>query len=123
MILQSLAAYYDALLERKTPGVPEPGWSAAPVSYALALSPEGELQSLLSLKVETQRGKKMLELPQTMIVPFQQTKGTGFDPNFLCDNAAFLLGLDTKGKPERARKCFEATQTLHRSMRRPMSLK
>ena len=113
MILQTLTAYYDTLLERGTPGVPRYGWSAARVSCALALSPKGEPQAVVSLLVEAQRGKKTVEVPQVLQVPFQQEKGAGFNPNFLCDNAAFLLGLDTKGKPDRARKAFEATRELH----------
>lgn len=113
MILESLAAYYETLLARGVSGVPRSGWSAAKVSYGLELSPDGALIGLLPLKVPELRGTKQVEVPQLLTVPFQQEKGAGLNPNFLCDNALFLLGLDTRGKPERALKSFEATRDLH----------
>ena len=121
MILQALTDYYETLLSRGEEGVPPVGWSAAKVSYALSLSPSGTLLNVLPLKREVQRGKKTAEVPQVLIVPFQQEKGAGIAPNFLCDNAVFLLGLDLKGKPERSRKAFEATRDLHLSLLRDVT--
>ena len=33
--------------------------------------------------------------------------------NFLCDNSAYMLGIDAKGKPERTRECFAACVRKH----------
>ena len=40
----------------------------------------------------------------------------GVAANFLCDNAGYLLGIDSKGKPQRTRECFEASRSLHEQL-------
>ena len=37
----------------------------------------------------------------------------GVAANFLCDNSSYMLGDDDKGRPERARQCFESCKALH----------
>ena len=56
MILQALVKYYETLL-KDGKAVPE-GWCSAKVSYALNLSKEGALQSVIPLKQPQERGKK-----------------------------------------------------------------
>ena len=104
MILQSLVQYYEALERQEE--VTRPGWSQAKVSFALELSPEGELKRVLPLKVEKPKGKKMVWAPQSMRVPEMVTRASGLAANFLCDNSSYILGIDKKGKPERAKNCF-----------------
>jgi CRISPR-associated protein Csd1 len=55
------------------------------------------------------------EVPIEMLVPERVTarSGVGVRANFLCDNAAYILGLDTKGSPKRTAECFEACRKLH----------
>ena len=87
MILQSLVEYYEILRQKDKDGtVPQPGYSPAKVSYALELSPEGELLGVLSLRVKQQRGKKEVEVPQVLLVPEQDTRAVNIHPYFLCDN-------------------------------------
>jgi len=48
-------------------------------------------------------------------------KGTPWDEdviaaNFLCDNSSYALGVDQKGKPERAKQCFAAFAALHHKL-------
>ena len=43
----------------------------------------------------------------------QLKRASGIAANLLCDNATYLLGIDAKGKPERARQCFEAAKERH----------
>jgi CRISPR-associated protein Csd1 len=57
--------------------------------------------------------KDKKEYPQEMYVPERVTRSSGVKANFLCDNAAYVLGLDTKGNPQRALECFEACRKLH----------
>lgn len=99
MILQALYRYYEILLKVEDPDVEiaPPGYSSTGVSYALNLSDSGDLLEIFPLFVAVQRGKKMVEVPKRMVVP-EQAKRTGINPiaNFLCDNAAFVLGISEK---------------------------
>ena len=51
-----------------------------------------------------------------MELPAAVKRTLGIEPNFLWDNAGYLLGIDGKGKPERSRKCFEASRRLHHAL-------
>lgn len=111
MILQALAAHYEDLAQRGE--ADRPGWGPAKVSFALVLSETGDLLQVASLKTQQQMGKKLVTAPQVLAVPMPKKRTVGIEPNFLCDNAGYLLGIDGKGKPERTRKCFEAAKALH----------
>lgn len=112
MILQSLVRHYDALADQ---GMISPvGWSTAKVSFALEIARDGSLLGVIPMKIPSRDGKK--EVPQPMRVPEQVKRASGIAANFLCDNGAYLLGIDDKGKPERTRKCFEAAKELHREI-------
>ena len=114
MILQSLVQYYEALERRGE--VAKPGWCRAKVSFALELSPEGELKRVIPLKEERLKGKKMVWEPQLLKVPEMLTRSSGVAANFLCDNSAYLLGVDNKGKPDRAKDCFYCAKEKHKSI-------
>lgn len=104
MILQSLCRYYDQLLETHPDEISKPGWCPRRVSFMLNLSPEGELSGIIPSSDDKGQQKS---------VPEQVKRSSGVAANFLCDNSSYLLGLDDKGKPERALKCFEAARELH----------
>lgn len=114
MILQALNEYYNALEARG--GTVRRGWSPAKVSFALVLDRQGALVDLLPLKQTVPRGQKMVEIPTTLEVPQQSKRAVNIQPNFLADNSSYFLGADTKGKPERAHKCFEASRALHEQL-------
>ena len=111
MILQALVRHYEQLAAKGR--LETPGWQSVKVSYALRLSENGELRAIEDLREETLRGKKTAWVPRTMQVPEQVKRSSGVASNFLCDNAAYMLGVDSKGKPERARACFEACAARH----------
>lgn len=111
MILQALVRHYEQLAAKGK--LEAPGWQSAKVSFALRLSEDGELRVIEDLKEETLRGKKSVWLPRTMQIPEQVKRSSGVSSNFLCDNAAYMLGVDSKGNPERARACFEACAARH----------
>lgn len=114
MILQSLVKYYEILANAEDSHIPKLGYGKVNVSYAVNLSLEGELLNIIPLKISAQRGKKMVEIPQSMEVPEQEKRaGIGAKSNFLCENASYVFGVDNKGKPERAKACFEAFKQLH----------
>lgn len=113
MILQSLVKYYEIMANDEESNISKMGYSKANVSYAINLSLEGELINIIPLKISVQRGKKTVEVPQSMEVPEQEKKSSGIISNFLCENSSYVFGVDNKGKPERAKACFEAFKELH----------
>lgn len=117
MILQALNRYYDRLVEAGT--LERPGWSPVKVSYALQIDGEGNLKRVLPLLHEEERGKKKVLIPQVLNVPAQEKRAVGIVSNFLCDNAGYLLGIDSKGKPERTLKCFQTCKELHEKLLGP----
>lgn len=108
MIISALCQYYDRLLENPESGVAKPGWCSRQVKYLLVLSPEGELKAIEPCG-DGSRGEEML-------VPEQVKRSSGVAANFLCDTSSYLLGVDTKNKPERSIKCFEASKALHEQL-------
>ena len=114
MILQTLTQYYEDLLARGD--IDRPGWARAKVSWGLELAPDGQLLAVLPLQDEQPRGKKTVLVPQMLAVPEPVKRSSGVAANFLCDNSAYLLGIDAKGKPERAAQCFAACRALHQDI-------
>lgn len=107
MILTALVRYYDVLAAQGK--APKEGWAPRNVSYALSISLEGELLDVIL----TNKEDKTPVRPQEMILPEPEKRTVGIAANFLCDNAAYLLGIDSKGKPERALQCFISAKELH----------
>lgn len=116
MILQALVDYYEALAERGE--IARPGWGLAKVSYALSLDENGRLLHVTDVRHEEPRGKdgKKTWVPTVMEVPEPVKRSSGVAANLLCDNSAYLLGIDKKGKPERTLQCFEACRALHQKV-------
>ena len=104
MILQALADYYEYLVVEHPDRVARPGWCSRQVAFMLELSLQGRLVGIIP--AEEKRG-------WTRTVPEQVKRTVGIAANLLCDNATYLLGIDAKGKPERARQCFEAARERH----------
>lgn len=114
MILQALVGHYQDLAARGE--IAQPGWGPAKVSYALCLDDAGQITQVISTKVNEQRGKKTVSVPQEMELPAPVKRTVGIASNFLCDNSSYILGSDNKGKPERSKDCFSACQQLHHAL-------
>ena len=115
MILQALAKHYENLAEQGK--VSRPGWCHAKVSYAVNLSETGEILSITSRKVEETRGKKTVWVPASLAVPEMVSRsGLKIVPNFLCDNAKYMLGIDAEGTNQRVLDCFQATRDKHQAV-------
>lgn len=114
MILQSLVKLYEALAECGT--LERPGWSPVKVSWGIEIDDDGCLLRMLPLENEVIKGKKTLLVPRVMNVPAPVKRTVGIAANFLCDNSSYALGVDQKGKPERAKKCFAAFVALHHKL-------
>lgn len=109
MILQALVEYYEALAAKGE--IAKQGWGLAKISYALNISADGDLLSVLPLAKENTVGKKIVIVPQKIMLPEGTKRSSGVAAQFLWDNASYILGFDKGGKPERSKKCFEATKT------------
>ena len=118
MILQALTAYYNSLAEKGK--LNRPGWQGIKVHFALQIDSDGYLVRVLPLMLPETRGKKQVMVPQVLSLPEQTKRTVGISANYLCDNAAYMLGIDTKGKPERAKNCFEACKSLHHKLLGPV---
>ena len=114
MILQALTEYYQAL--EQDGKIAAPGWSSVKVSFALCLGTSGTLEQVVSIQTEQQKGKKTVLAPQSIPLPAPVKRTVGVAANFLCDNSSYLLGIDNKGKPQRALECFAACKALHESL-------
>lgn len=111
MILQTLTEYYQSLAQAGK--IAAPGWGPVKVSFALYLTPNGTLEGVSSTQVEQAKGKKTVLAPRSMSLPAPVKRSSGIAANFLCDNSGYLLGVDNKGKPQRALECFAACRALH----------
>lgn len=124
MILNKLAVEYERLVEQGK--LDRPGWIPAKVSFALELNREGEITSVLSLRdeieVSSPKGKtKKVVVPRMLSVPETPKRASGIAPAFLCDNSSYILGIDTKGKPDRTAKYFEKSKELHTELLRSVN--
>lgn len=111
MILQALTQYYESMLKKGK--ISRPGWSDADVTFAIVLNDDGSVDQIVSLETERLVGKKMVLRPRSMKVPMQVKRSAGIAPNFLCDNAVYLLAVDVKNDPKRTLECFYAAKELH----------
>lgn len=107
MIIQSLVEYYQSLAKNNK--VPLSGWSSSNVSFALVLSENGEVLDLVDRRDGNKKKKS-----RKFIVPEQAKRTSNISPFFLCDNASYLLGLDTKDKS--AQPNFLAAKQLHQTI-------
>ncbi len=114
MILQALVQYYETLAAQGK--LERPGWSSSAVSYALYLNDTGELEQVVSLKEEQERGKKKVLAPRPMSLPAPVKRTAGVLPNFLWDNSSYILGIDGKGNPQRSLECFQASKAFHHQL-------
>lgn len=114
MILQALTEYYQTLADSGR--ISPPGWGQVKVSYALCIGADGALEQVVSVQTEQPKGKKTVLAPRLMRLPAPVKRSSGVAANFLCDNSGYLLGVDTKGKPQRALECFQACRALHQKL-------
>lgn len=111
MILHALVDYYEALLKNEKAA--KPGWCRAKTAFALNLDADGGLKGVITIKQETERGKKTVWVPSYRMVPQMVARSSGVSANFLCDNSKYILGIDAQGSGKRVQECFEAAREKH----------
>ena len=108
MILQALVRCYDALAERGQ--LDRPGWLEAKVSWSIELDEQGQLKQIIPLGTANDKGKLTA---RAMKLPAMVKRSSGVAANFLCDNAMYMLGVDSKGRKARTVECFKACAQRH----------
>lgn len=104
MILQALNDYYH----RKGAtgdGLPAFGLEQKEIPFLLEITATGELVQLIDTRTPNEKKKKVA---QTFKVPQGVKKTSGVAANLLWDNLEYVLGVDTKGKPERVAEQYAA---------------
>lgn len=114
MILQALVRHYEDLIGLNM--IAPPGWDQVKVSYALELDEQGQLLRAVSIQENVVKGKKAVLTPRLMELPAPVKRASNVAPNFLWDNSSYILGVDNKGKPKRAKECFVASRSLHEQL-------
>lgn len=109
MIVKRLAEHYEALKEDGR--APAYGWGKAAVNLGLLLSEDGEVERLIPLIQTAQMGNKEVTKPQEHIVPMPMIRPNQVLPNFLCDNASYIFGIEQKN----GEKKFTSSKLLHQT--------
>ena len=99
MILQALNDYYRRKCDDPDPAqhLPSFGLEQKEIPFVLEIDAQGKLVKLLDTR--TRNGKK--KIAQSFRVPQGVKKTSGVAANLLWDTLEYVLGVDTKGKPER----------------------
>ncbi|MBN2351549.1 MAG: type I-C CRISPR-associated protein Cas8c/Csd1 [Spirochaetales bacterium] len=120
MILQALTEYYEnrpkvRSLKENDQGLPDKYLSIENISFAVVISKQGELKSIIDLREPDSKGKSR---PIGLIVPESVIGKAGKTilPNFLWENSSYMLGFDNKGKPERTAEKFSGFLELHKTV-------
>ena len=109
MILQALVDYYKALAACGK--IAQPGWANVKISHAMEIDDDGKLLLIHPLKEKDKTGKKLI--PRMIELPAPIMRTVDVAANLGWDNAMYMLGLHSKGKPERTKQCFAAARELH----------
>ena len=102
MILQALNDYYRRKCDDPDPAqrLPMFGLEQKEIPYLLEISAQGQLLQILDTREQV--GKK--KVARAFRVPLGAKKTSGVTANLLWDTIEYVLGVDTKGKPERVRE-------------------
>lgn len=112
MILQALNDYYQRLAEDPDSGVASFGYSRQQIAFVVVLNKDGSLHDIKDAGVTDVKGKRR---NRALVVPGNaKPSGSGINPCFLWDNAAYMLGFKPDDpKPKRTRESFEAFRARH----------
>ena len=109
MILQALDAYYRRKQTDPDPQnrLPASGLENKEIPFVLEIDAAGKLVNL----ADTRSGEGKKKIGQRFLVPQGIKKTSGVAANLLWDTAEYVLGLDTRGKPERVAEQHTAFRT------------
>lgn len=109
MILQALHDYYQRKCTDPDPAgrLPAYGLEEKEIPFILEITPAGELVQLRDTR--TPDGKK--KVGRRYLVPQGVKKTSGVAANLLWDSLEYVVGMDTRGKPERVAEQHAAFRT------------
>ena len=108
MIIQALNEYYERKAADPDSDIPPFGWELKEIPFIVVLDQKGSLVTI----EDTREGEGKKKKGKVFLVPQGVKKTSGIAANLLWDSAAYVFGLDTKNKPQRAAMQKEAF--LHR---------
>jgi len=100
MILQALNDYYQRKTRLPDSDLAPPGFEHKPIPFVVVLTAAGDFAAL----EDTREGEGKKRIAKSFLVPQTVKRSSGVAANLLWDNPGYVFGVDTKGKPERARE-------------------
>jgi CRISPR-associated protein Csd1 len=104
MILQALVEYYDRKASDPDSALAPAGFEWKEIPFVLELAPDGNLVQIVDTREP--HGKRLIA--RRFLVPQSVKKTSGVAANLLWETAEYVLGLDLKKKPERAKQQRDA---------------
>ena len=100
MILQALYDYYQRKSASADSALAPAGFEYKEIPFILEITADGKLAQI----EDTRTGDGKKKRAKSERVPQGVKKTSGVAANLLWDNAEYVLGIDTKGKPERVKE-------------------
>jgi len=107
MILHALYDYYERKSTDPGAQMAPPGFEWKELPFIIEIDARGNPVQI----EDTREGEGRKKRPRAFLVPQGGKKTSGVVANLLWDNAEYVLGVDTKGKPERVAKQHQAFLT------------
>lgn len=104
MILQALNEYYQRKTRMPDSDLAPPGFERKPIPFLVVLTEAGDFAGL----DDTREGEGKKKIAKSYLVPQTVKRSSGVTANLLWDNPGYVFGIDSKGKPERAREQHQA---------------
>ena len=104
MILQALYDYYERKNADPEAHMAPPGFEWKEIPFVIEIDAQGNPVQI----EDTREGEGKKKRARAFLVPQGVKKASGVVANLLWDNAAYVLGVDTKGKPERVEEQRQA---------------
>jgi CRISPR-associated protein Csd1 len=112
MILEELCCYYAEIVKIHADEIPSFFQSRASVYAEIVLSKKGEAVAINPLYKTVKGGN----IPISLLVPEKIKRTSGIAPNFLCDNAMYLLGIEIGKSTSLSMDRFSSSAQLHQSV-------
>ncbi|MHB1236951.1 MAG: type I-C CRISPR-associated protein Cas8c/Csd1 [Gallionella sp.] len=100
MILQALNEYYQRKTRLPGSDLAPPDFEHKAIPFLVVLTAKGEFAGF----DDTREGEGKKKVAKSYLVPQGIKRSSGVMANLLWDNPGYVFGIDSKGKPERARE-------------------
>ena len=104
MILQTLYDYYERKSADPQSGLAQPGFEQKEIPFVIEIDTQGNAVQI----EDTREGEGKKKRARAFLVPQGVKKTSGVAANLFWDNAAYVVGVATKGKPKRVEEQRQA---------------